>query len=151
MVKQLSNRGLISHATTLVKQLSSRSNPAALDESPNVAKAVVTEGPALRPSPHAPVVKARPTDSEHVPTNCEMIPIMLFLIMALGAVIGWVPLLVTGVVYYTHPIPGNNHHLEYPRPMPPHFSGSDAAHLTLRCRRCQEIPPRQRTTAAGGT
>jgi hypothetical protein len=62
--------------------------------------------------------------------------------MFLGVFLGWIPLLVTGVVYYSHPISGNN-------PMSPHRRGPDGVQLNSRHWRWQEIPLLQRTTVAG--
>ncbi len=103
VIKQLSHRALISNAATLVKHLSSRSNSATSADSPKVAKAVAAVEPA-------PLPRKDMTLIEPAKPKPDMCPMVVAFILGSGLVLGWVPLLVTGVVYYTHPISGDHPH-----------------------------------------
>ena len=109
VLRQLGGRPLISHAASLARSLSSRSSSAASADArspaapPPKAEAASAEAAALR-------AHAAPPGSECAPRclkGMKECSVGLGLLVCLvGTVFGWVPLLVTGVVYYTHPTPG---------------------------------------------
>ena len=107
-VRQLSDRVLSSNAVALVKELSYRAIPT-LRSTPSTLQTALSEAPpypgpneadaarnTTKAAPHQPPASAAIHRAERLFVS------VLRRVMMFGIFLGWVPLLITGVIYFVH-------------------------------------------------